>query len=109
MRLKNKCINANVILACAATGRQKGTLLPITHRRQYLVGNIVFGSLDNKALAIGGDSVTRNEDTAEKRGTQKRRSRIGYVWLSGNQHMDACSQIAGAGKCGRAQAQQARD
>lgn len=77
MRLKNKCINANVILACAVTERQKGTLLHTTHRRQYLVGNIIFGSLDNKAPAIGGDSVTRNEDTTEKCGTQKRRTSAG--------------------------------
>lgn len=73
MQLKNKRIN--VILACAVAGRQRGTLLQATHRRQYLVATIIFGSLDNKAPVIRGDSVMRNEDTAEKSGTRK-------IWTS---------------------------
>lgn len=98
MQLKNICINANVILACAVTGRWKGTLLHTTHRRLYSVGNIIFGSLDNKAPATGGDGVTRNEDTAEKLGMQKRQTSAGAElsrsgWVATGTWMAACKEL----------------
>lgn len=98
MWLKNKCINANVILAYAVTEWQKGTLLCMTHRWQYLVGNIIFGSLDNKAAAIGGDSMMRNKGTAKTCGMQKRWISAGAelsksVWGATRAWMAACKYL----------------
>lgn len=53
MQLKNRCLNASAILACAVTGRQEETLPHTTHGWQHLVGSIIFGSLDNNTPVTG--------------------------------------------------------